>query len=254
MGFTISGNAANGNYEIHTELDINYDLSEIIINSRINTNTNINIVFKIYINDSLIYTFGSYNLNSSLNYYSIKTSIDTSIDNTVKIQIISTKDGIYNNVEEQMKSEIIPKYNNDKIVESYNKKYDKITESEVVYDFVERLKLGKDLIVSDSKLLYSDTKLINALSGLLMINPWPQNINDIRMIKFVVPEGMKSISATIIGNVSNYDIYRVYTDKSRLDISNAFDKNINGNVFTVKSNFDCPYPSNDIINLLIKVN
>ena len=254
MGFTISGNAINGNYEMHTELDTNYDSSEVTINSRINTNTDINIGFKIYINESLAYTFGTYNLNNSLNYYSFKAHIDTSIDNIVRIQIISAKDGIYNSVEEQTKSETMPKYINNEIAESYNKKYDKITESEVVYDFVERLKLGKDLIIGDSKLLYSDTKLIDTLSGLLMISSWPQNINNIKMIKFIVPEGIRSISATIVGNVSNYDVYRAYTDKSRLDISNAFDKNINGNVFTVKSNFDCPYPSNDIINLLIKVN
>ena len=87
-----------------------------------------------------------------------------------------------------------------------------------------------------------------------MISSWPQNINNIKMIKFIVPEGIRSISATIVGNVSNYDVYRAYTDKSRLDISNAFNKNINGNIFTVNSNFDCAYPSDDIINLLIKVN
>ena len=243
MGFTISGNAINGNYEMHTELDTNYDSSEVTINSRINTNTDINIGFKIYINESLAYTFGTYNLNNSLNYYSFKAHIDTSIDNIVRIQIISAKDGIYNNVEEQTKSETIPKYINNEI-----------TESEVVYDSVERLKLGKDLIIGDSKLLYSDTKLIDTLSGLLMISSWPQNINNIKMIKFIVPEGIRSISATIVGNVSNYDVYRAYTDKSRLDISNAFNKNINGNIFTVNSNFDCAYPSDDIINLLIKIN
>ena len=123
----------------------------------------------------------------------------------------------------------------------------------MVDDFISRLYIGKDIYGGSTQLLSSDKKLVDYISQLFMSNPLPEG-REISLIRFNVDEGVKSLSATILGDVSDYKIYRAYADRSRLDVSGIFNYDISGNKFYTKAEFDTPYPSDDIINLLIITN
>ena len=253
IGFGFNEFSRDGSYELYTYVDVDYNTSKAIISTRINTDYNINIGFKVYINNVLLQEFGTFDLLPSSNFYTFTTSIDTTKDNSIKVEVVSNKNGIYNQVTANNKSENIPKKVEDEFSSSFDKRYDKVTEHEVVDDFISRLYIGKDIYGGSTQLLSSDKKLVDYISQLFMSNPLPEG-RELSLIRFNVDEGVKSLSATILGDVSDYKIYRAYADRSRLDVSGIFNYDISGNKFYTKAEFDTPYPSDDIINLLIITN
>ena len=86
-----------------------------------------------------------------------------------------------------------------------------------------------------------------------MSNPLPQQ-KDLYLFRFNINKGCKSISATVLGDVSKYKVYRAYADKSGLDISELFNVISSNGKFYAKADFDTAYPTNDIISLLLSTN
>ena len=254
VSFGTSGNSDNKFYEINVYADTDYNTAKTNITIVIENNYDINASIGIYINNTVIQQFNSLNLKSGINIYTFNTSIDVSKDNNIKLKINSITNVTYNKIKEEEISKNIPKKESiDDLGISFNKKYDKITDKEVVNNFISKMPIGDDLYDNNTLILHGNKKVTKYLSQLCMLNPIPEE-KDISLYRFNIKKGYSSISATILGNISNYKIYRAYADKSRLDVSGLFYTSILGNKFIIKTDFDTPYPTDDIINVIISTN
>ena len=139
---------------------------------------------------------------------------------------------------------------------SFDKDLDKITEREVVYDFVERLSLGKDLNLDyngSSRKVFSKTLMFR--NGMLayMLNLLPPslvfNFVGMKTYHLVINVGDTSKSVSFSGS---YTLHRAYSDKMRMDISPAMTVSESGGNTTVTFNTDTPYIYNDIISIYVK--
>ena len=253
VSFGTSGNSDNKSYKITAYADTDYNTAKTNITIVIENNYDINASISVYINNTVIQQF-TLNLKSGINIYTFNASIDISKDNSIKLKINSTTNVIYNKIKEEEISKNIPKKeSNDDLGISFNKKYDKITDKEVVSNFISKMPIGDDLYDNSTLILHGNKKVTKYLSQLCMFNPIPEE-KDISLYRFNIKKGYSSISATILGSVSNYKIYRAYADKSRLDVSGLFYTSILGNKFIIKTDFDTPYPTDDIISVIISTN
>lgn len=113
---------------------------------------------------------------------------------------------------------------------AYNKNLDKITERELVYDIVERLKLGKDLKTKDvgettTILFKAGTYLLDLFKFILSCLPTALLLEIGKVDKKVIyVTANKPISKNFDGEYTS--IYRAYSDRLGMDISNAMDLNI----------------------------
>lgn len=141
----------------------------------------------------------------------------------------------------------------------YDKDLDKITEAEVVYDFVERLNLGKDLELpygskDQKKIIFkAKTLLLDILKFILSLLP-PSIVFDRENISTCViklPVGTSTAACSFDGNVS---IYRAYSDRSGLDVSScftvAYSSSTNKTTCTFKT--DVGYPYMDYLSVYAK--
>lgn len=140
---------------------------------------------------------------------------------------------------------------------SYDKNLDKITEAEVVYDFVERLRLGKDLQLpydgTDKIIFVAKTLLLDVLKFILKLLP-PSIVFDhenISVNPMQIPVGTKTISCVFDGNVF---IYRAYSDRSGMDISNCFTVAYSSSAdkTTCTLTVDTEYPYEDYVTIYAK--
>lgn len=138
--------------------------------------------------------------------------------------------------------------------DGFNKDLDKITEAEVVYDFVERLRLGRNLRASHSKSSYdcmpAGSSLINVLQNILISLPatLTKKYSTIRSIKIDISQGDMNISQGFIDDhATEYVIIAAYSDKLRMDISTLFGTLSTATVCNVTATFDTPYPYEDTI-------
>lgn len=141
--------------------------------------------------------------------------------------------------------------------DSYDKNLDKITEAEVVYDFVERLRLGKDLALpyeGKNKVVFlAKTLLLDILKFILNLLP-PSIVFDYQNISIntmPIPVGTETISCTFTGNVY---VYRAYSDRGGMDVASCFtsvyDSTTNKTTCTFK--VDTGYPYEDYISIYAK--
>jgi len=130
--------------------------------------------------------------------------------------------------------------------EDFDIRLDKITEAEVVPNFVERLTIGEDLINPDD----SDTVIISAGAKLkddIILNMIrTMDVSDINHLNYiktnytVIYPG--SISATIEVPEGDYALYRIIQEKTGKDVTECF--TLNGSEYTVT--FDVPATHIDI--------
>ena len=108
-------------------------------------------------------------------------------------------------------------------MDTFNKDLDKITEREVVYDFVERLKLGNDhTIQSCDSNISKDTNLYGIIEYIL--NILPSSViskidSDKVFFKAMKITGEETINSAYIGYDCN--LIAAYSDKTRFDITSA---------------------------------
>lgn len=145
----------------------------------------------------------------------------------------------------------------DKIIGSFDKDLDKITEREVVYDFVERLSIGKDLNMeydgTSTKVFSLLTKLKDGiLTYILNMLPPSLVFNYVGMKVYHLPIniGDSTKSITLDGS---YKLHRAYSDKLRSDISPAMSVSISEGITTITITTDTPYIYNDIISIYAKL-
>lgn len=137
---------------------------------------------------------------------------------------------------------------------NFNPNLDKITEREVVYDFFDRLAIGKDTNIDE----YNDTKILNqndnvkSLLTKLLFNLPSEIISIITSIK------SKSINISVYDiNISftlpkNSTICLIHSEKNNDNLTEIFEKNTEYNDNDSDEyimNLDCPYINDDVIKI-----
>lgn len=136
-------------------------------------------------------------------------------------------------------------------VETFNYKIDKITEREVVFDFVTRLSIGKDFInqdfnssenSGDRKVIFpadtklKDTVLANIIKALDTSDIL--HLNELKTTYKKIPIGTKSLSLQI---PSGYRIYKIVQESTGSDVTRCFTQGTNAYTIT----FDVPTVTED---------
>lgn len=137
-------------------------------------------------------------------------------------------------------------------VEPFNYALDKVTEREVVFDFLSRLSIGKDFVNQDydSGANLDDKQIIipagmKFKDGVLMNMIRTMDISDILHLDTIkttyksVGVGEKSVIITI---PSGYTLYRIIQEKTGQDVTQCFSKNNNACI----AEFDVPTTVEDI--------
>lgn len=136
-------------------------------------------------------------------------------------------------------------------VDPFNYKIDKITEREVVYDFVSRLSIGKDFINKDYQAINNDDKQIlfpaeSMLKDEVLMNMIKtmdtSDIHHLDKLKTTyksVAVGAKSVTIAI---PSGCTLYRIIQEKTGQDVTQCFTKSGQDYVTT----FDVPCTHKDI--------
>jgi hypothetical protein len=131
-------------------------------------------------------------------------------------------------------------------VKPFNYEIDKITEREVVYDFVSRLSIGRDFINKDcNTAANSNDKQVILPAGMLLKDEVLMNmirtmdmsdilhLDKIKTAYKTITAGTKSVSITI---PSGCTLYRIIQEKTGQDVTQCFTKSGNNYV----TNFDVP--------------
>lgn len=143
--------------------------------------------------------------------------------------------------------------------DTFNKDLDKVTEAELVYDIVERLRLGKDLEIPNNginKVIFlAKTLLLDVLKFILTLLPPSLVFDRENIVPYIltIKAGEKNKSVTLDGNLR---LYRAYSDKVSVDISSALSISYNevADMTTVSLLTDTAYPYSDIISIYLKKN
>lgn len=171
----------------------------------------------------------------------------------------------------------------------FNRKYDKITQKELVDDFLERLELGKDLkvkkyssnnskedviVIPEYKGYKEDgssdlknpipastdirkkikTRLIDILRFILQSLPASLifNFSNIQVYNIEIKKGDTSAGIAINNISENYfTVYRAYIDRAQIDISNLFKKSQDGSGYKFSITVDTPFLQDDFITLYL---
>ena len=131
-------------------------------------------------------------------------------------------------------------------VERFNKEIDKITEREVVFDFVSRLTIGKDFInqdynntenTNDRQFIFNDNaKLKDDILANIIRTLDTSDIHNLSKIKTAyktIGIGEKSVSIAVPLGCT---LYRIIQEKTGQDVTKCFEPK--GNVYTAE--FDTP--------------
>ena len=136
-------------------------------------------------------------------------------------------------------------------VDPFNYRLDKITEREVVYDFVSRLNIGKDFVNKDydsganandkqvilpAGMMLKDEVLMNMIRTMDMSDIL--HLDKIKTAYKSVGVGEKSVTIEIPANCT---LYRIMQEKTGQDVTQCFTKNNNTYVAT----FDVPTSHTD---------
>lgn len=254
----------------------------ITVSANLKARMNIIIGVKIYINNTLVKTVGQYNITKNTeNIYSgtvkiartdtakripikIETFCTSTSNQTVNGVVYNTISGHTTNITDTIPiaSNVIPQS-----VDSFDVTLDKITEAEVVYDFVERLSIGKDFTLKGfllnwtkvGVLFNAKTKFLNLIKRIYISLPSVLvTHDDLKCVRIDIPMGSKSLYE-IIDDTNDYTIVTAYSDKARVDVSSAvyYEDPITGSDPVLSKNriivsFDSPYPYNDTFLVYLK--
>lgn len=254
----------------------------ITVSANLKARMNIIIGAKIYINNTLVKTIGQYNITKNTeNIYSgtvkiartdtakripikIETFCTSTSNQTVNGVVYNTISGHTTNITDTVPiaSNVIPQS-----VDSFDVTLDKITEAEVVYDFVERLSIGKDFTLKGfllnwtkvGVLFNAKTKFLNLIKRIYISLPSVLvTHDDLKCVRIDIPMGSKSLYE-IIDDTNDYTIVTAYSDKARVDVSSAvyYEDPITGSDPVLSKNhiivsFDSPYPYNDTFLVYLK--
>lgn len=254
----------------------------ITVSANLKARMNIIIGVKIYINNTLVKTVGQYNIAKNTdNIYSGTVKIartDTAKRIPIKIETFCTSTSnqtvngvVYNTISGHTTNitDTIPIASNviSQSVDSFDVTLDKITEAEVVYDFVERLSIGKDFTLKGfllnwtkvGVLFNAKTKFLNLIKRIYISLPSVLvTHDDLKCVRIDIPMGSKSLYE-IIDDTNDYTIVTAYSDKARVDVSSAvyYEDPITGSDPVLSKNriivsFDSPYPYNDTFLVYLK--
>lgn len=132
----------------------------------------------------------------------------------------------------------------------FNNELDKITEREVVYDFVSRLKFGKDLTniiehnTAQRVIVSAGEKLKDLICRIIMMMPSYviNNIIGLRVASLEISVG--SVSAAI-SQPSGKTLLRAISETTGQDITDCF--TLSGGTYTIAVN--TPYTSKDTVKM-----
>lgn len=136
-------------------------------------------------------------------------------------------------------------------VDPFNYKLDKITEREVVFDFVSRLSIGKDFINQDYTGINTNDKQVIFPAGMMLKDEVLMNmirtmdtsdilhLDKIKTAYKSVEVGEKSVTITI---PTGCTLYRIMQEKTGQDVTQCFTNS--GNTYI--TNFDVPCTHTDI--------
>ena len=155
--------------------------------------------------------------------------------------------------------------NNFFTTDSFEENYDKITEAEMVYNILERLKFGNDIenipMSDPTHIVFPEgTRLVTALNHILAVSAPPsltEYTNDMRAITIDIPTGYKFASSGFVMTNSSdrYTIVKAYTENARLDVTSIVkDPSYHGYDCTLEVEFDTPYPYDDKIVVYLRKN
>lgn len=134
----------------------------------------------------------------------------------------------------------------------FNYDLDKITEREVVYDFVSRLSLGKDFINKDydsgansgdkqiilpAEMMLKDEVLMNMIRTMDISDI--HHLDSIKTTYSAINAGVNIVNIKI---PSGYTLYRIMQEKTGQDVTQCFVKSSN----TYRADFDVPTTHKDI--------
>ena len=256
----------------------------IIVNANLKTRMDVIIGIRIYINNNLVKTIGEYNIaKNTENIYSGTVKIARASDAKkipIKIETFCTStsnktvDGVVYNTISGHTTNItgtVPIASNvvSQSVDSFDATLDKITEAEVVYDFVERLSIGKDFTLKDfllnwnkvGVLFNAKTKFLNLIKRIYISLPSVLvTHDDLKCVRIDIPKNSQ-IVREVINSTNKYSIVVAYSDKARIDVtptvkyvnalSGSKDPILSNNHIEVK--FDSPYPDNDTFLVYLKI-
>lgn len=132
----------------------------------------------------------------------------------------------------------------------FNSDLDKITEREVVYDFVSRLKFGKDLTntiehnAAYRVIVVAGEKLKDLICRILMMMPSYviNNIVGLRVASLEIPVGSTSAA---ISQPSGKTLLRAISETTGQDITDCF--TLSGSTYTIT--VAAPYTSKDTVKM-----
>lgn len=232
------------------------------------TDSNVNIGFNVYLNGTV---YGSlpadnYRKGSIVNYITTctinKGNLD--IDLLPKLEIVT--DGDYNFAGDEVikykaattqttSSTLTIKAKELDVDKPYKNNLDRITEHELVPDFIYRLDLSEDLQSNEYSTMLSTPykKVADLLDRLYAACPALVFQRDVKKITIPIDQNTRYISLIIDDvNALDYRVYSAYSDKARLDYSSIFTIKSTNTVFNVTAEFDTEYPCDDYISLLLK--
>lgn len=134
----------------------------------------------------------------------------------------------------------------------FNHELDKITERETVYDFVSRLKFGKDVTntiehgTTQRTLFSAGTKLKEVISRLVMLLPTyvlkDTNVTKVVVSRLDIPVGSSSVT---ISKPDGKTLLRAISESTGQDITSCFTLSSN----TYKMSMDTPYTVADTVKM-----
>lgn len=266
------------NLERHIKYTTDNTNANVTIKANLQMRSNSIIGINIYFNNTLVKTVGEYCLKTNAeNVYTYTTQV-TRAQETQKIPVkietfcASTADKTVDGVtyspitgHTTTVSDFAPIASKGTAAPShpFNKDLDKITEAEVVFDFVERLSIGKIFTLSRrlfnsslvGTLFSAKTKLLDIIERIFISLPAQLVVPD-KLMAYRIPitKGATTISQNFTdSSAANYNLQAAYTDKARVDVTSIIGiTHTNNTTITVSIKFDSPYPYNDIIMVYFK--
>lgn len=149
---------------------------------------------------------------------------------------------------------------------SFKEDLDKVTEAEMVYNILERLKFGNDITLStfvdrdyQGLTIYPEnTKLINAIRHILISAVPPSLLeytDNMKAVIMEIPQGaMFASSGFVLDNSSDrYTIVKAFSEKARLDVTSIVgEPEYQGYNCSFSLSFDTAYPYDDNIVIYLK--
>lgn len=128
---------------------------------------------------------------------------------------------------------------------------DKVTERELVYDIIERLKLGKQMVNSSGTIYHEpNDMLVDVIKKLVSLAPPDVNDNyyDIKIADIHIAAGDKS-GACSFNNLTANEIVLAYSQQTQMDIKDAIKTTSTAGTMNCVFNSKVPYIHDEVIKV-----